>query len=135
MGGPQNGRQVELTEGKQVLIGRGANCDIVIDHASISRKHAEVTFSWSGAFIRDLDSANGVYCNEVHATLQLDHIVARANGGTNALDNLVSACPRCNRRKSALTIEAFVDVAFAEFGFTFDPAAIRAHAAALPLAA
>jgi pSer/pThr/pTyr-binding forkhead associated (FHA) protein len=65
MGGPEKGKQVELAEGKQVLLGRGAGCDIVIDHASISRKHAEVTFSWSGAFIKDLDSANGVYCNDV----------------------------------------------------------------------
>jgi pSer/pThr/pTyr-binding forkhead associated (FHA) protein len=64
MGGPQNGKQVELVEGKTIVIGRGTHCDIQIDHPTISRKHAEISFSWNGAFVKDLQSANGVYCND-----------------------------------------------------------------------
>ena len=65
MGGVDNGKQVEMTEGKNILLGRSPECDVLIDHASISRKHAEITFNWSGAFVRDLSSPNGVYVNDV----------------------------------------------------------------------
>ena len=65
MGGPNNGKQVELTEGKTIVVGRGTQCDITIEHPTISRKHAEISFSWNGAFVKDLGSANGVYCNDV----------------------------------------------------------------------
>jgi pSer/pThr/pTyr-binding forkhead associated (FHA) protein len=64
MGGPQNGKQIELTEGKTIVIGRGNQCDIMIEHPTISRKHAEISFNWNGAFVKDLNSANGVYCND-----------------------------------------------------------------------
>ena len=64
MGGPNNGKQVELTEGKTIVVGRGNQCDIMIEHPTISRKHAEISFSWNGAFVKDLESANGVYCND-----------------------------------------------------------------------
>ena len=36
----------------------------MIEHPTISRKHAEISFSWNGAFVKDLESANGVYCND-----------------------------------------------------------------------
>jgi pSer/pThr/pTyr-binding forkhead associated (FHA) protein len=65
MGGPQNGQQIVLTEGKTLLIGRSKECDIIIEHPTISRKHAEISYSWNGAFVKDLESANGVYCNDV----------------------------------------------------------------------
>ena len=65
MGGPNNGKQIELTEGKMIAIGRSKDCDIMIEHPTISRKHAEISYSWNGAFVKDLGSANGVYCNDV----------------------------------------------------------------------
>ena len=68
MGGPDNGKQIELTEGKSVLMGRAKDADIVIDHPSVSRKHAEVVFGWSGAFVKDNDTPNGVYCNDQRIT-------------------------------------------------------------------
>ncbi len=68
MGGTDNGKQVDLSEGKPVLMGRANDADIMIDHPSVSRKHAEVVFGWSGAFVRDLDSPNGVYCNDQRIT-------------------------------------------------------------------
>ena len=33
--------------------------------------------------------------------LEIDHVVARVNGGTDAEDNLVAACVDCNRGKAA----------------------------------
>lgn len=38
------------------------------------------------------------------ALLEVDHVIARANGGPDTLDNLVTACQECNRGKSAKSI-------------------------------
>jgi pSer/pThr/pTyr-binding forkhead associated (FHA) protein len=65
MGGPNNGKQYELTEGKSLILGRTAECDIQIDHPSVSRKHAEIAMSWSGTFINDFSSANGVFVDDL----------------------------------------------------------------------
>lgn len=43
-------------------IGRSATNDIVVDHRTVSRKHAEIDVLDDGMFhIRDYDSANGTY--------------------------------------------------------------------------
>ena len=39
------------------------------------------------------------YCGHVADTV--DHVVALASGGTNAMDNLVPACKRCNSSRGA----------------------------------
>lgn len=64
MGGPENGKQYELTEGTNLIAGRTSGVDIVIEHPSVSRRHAELSLSWSGAFIKDLNSANGTFIND-----------------------------------------------------------------------
>lgn len=46
-----------------------------------------------------------VYCG-AKAT-EIDHIVPRANGGTNSPYNLVASCKSCNKKKSNLTLKAF----------------------------
>ncbi len=46
-----------LTTAHAVTIGRSRGCDLVIDHPSVSRQHAEITAS--PLAIRDLDSRNG----------------------------------------------------------------------------
>ena len=38
---------------------------------------------------------------------EIDHVVARSNGGTNSTYNLVASCRACNERKSNLTLKAF----------------------------
>jgi hypothetical protein len=47
----------------EVLIGRGAHCQVVIDSERVSRRHARVSVSPEGVFLEDLDSANGVFLN------------------------------------------------------------------------
>lgn len=39
------------------------------------------------------------YCGTPGTHLTIDHIVPRYRGGTHTWDNLVAACPACNRRK------------------------------------
>lgn len=40
-------------------------------------------------------------------TYELDHIIPRAKGGDNSLENLGVACPQANRGKSDLSVEEF----------------------------
>ncbi|NEG95580.1 hypothetical protein CS006_03885 [Bifidobacterium primatium] len=68
-----NGRQYLLTAPKTV-IGRGSNCDIVIDDPGISRSHLEIDITDSGVIARDLGSTNGTYVegHQVPAATLLD---------------------------------------------------------------
>lgn len=53
------------------VIGRGAACDVVLNHASVSRKHAELDRLPAGGWrIRDLQSRNGTRVNELPVTEQ-----------------------------------------------------------------
>lgn len=55
-----SGRQYLLTANKTV-IGRGSNCDIVIDDPGISRQHLEIDITRNGVIARDMGSTNGTY--------------------------------------------------------------------------
>ena len=48
------------------------------------------------------------YCDTEHVPLQIEHIVARARGGTNRISNLTLACGPCNQAKGALPIQMFL---------------------------
>jgi 5-methylcytosine-specific restriction endonuclease McrA len=49
-----------------------------------------------------------VYCNAVNIPLQIEHIVAKARGGSNRESNLTIACAPCNQKKGALSVEVFL---------------------------
>lgn len=51
-----------LTDGEH-LAGRDAECSIVIDAGSVSRRHARITVVAGAATIEDLDSTNGTHVN------------------------------------------------------------------------
>ena len=44
----------------EVTIGRGDDCDVVLDHNSVSRQHVRLTAEGSTVEVEDLDSSNGV---------------------------------------------------------------------------
>lgn len=48
------------------------------------------------------------YCDTPNIPLEVEHILARANGGTNRASNLTLSCRRCNQAKGAQPIEAFL---------------------------
>ncbi len=50
-----------LAPGGRVLIGRSPECDVVIDHPSVSRAHAEIVGDGTGWRLRDLGSKNGSF--------------------------------------------------------------------------
>jgi hypothetical protein len=63
-------RTAELADGSQ--LGRGGDCDLVLDDSTVSKHHARVHFEGQ-PWIEDLDSTNGTFVNGRRVT------------GTNAL--------------------------------------------------
>ncbi len=49
-----------LDESRTYDLGRAPDCDIVIDHNSVSRRHARLTFAGGAWWLTDLGSKNGV---------------------------------------------------------------------------
>lgn len=43
------------------------------------------------------------YCGERPVVLTIDHVLPRHRGGPHTWENLVTACPSCNRRKGGKT--------------------------------
>jgi len=48
------------------------------------------------------------YCDLKNVPLEIDHILAKANGGTDRLTNLTLSCKKCNQKKGKRLIEEFV---------------------------
>ncbi len=64
MNGPLQGKNIDLGPNvTEVVFGRGENCDVRLEDASISRRHARVIRDWNEYFVEDLDSKNGVIVN------------------------------------------------------------------------
>ena len=63
------------------------------------------------------------YCGqsiEAGASLCLDHLVSRCDGGSNHASNLVTACKRCNDSKNSRSVAKFADAvaAYVNHGLT-----------------
>lgn len=56
-------REIPLQAG-ETLIGRGEGCQVVVNEAMVSRKHARIVLRGSGLYIEDLGSANGTFVNQ-----------------------------------------------------------------------
>jgi diguanylate cyclase (GGDEF)-like protein len=66
--GAELGKRYELRSVGDIIIGRGADCDIQIDRDSVSRKHARVQRAGNGWQVIDLGSTNGSYVNDGQIT-------------------------------------------------------------------
>lgn len=49
----------------RLVIGRGTECDLILDEPEMSRRHALIENSGDGIYLRDLGSANGTFVNGV----------------------------------------------------------------------
>jgi 5-methylcytosine-specific restriction endonuclease McrA len=47
------------------------------------------------------------YCGEKETPLEIEHVVAKSNGGSNRITNLTLACHDCNQAKGNDSLEAF----------------------------
>lgn len=52
-----------IEPGGRLRIGRGPDCDLCLDHPSVSRAHAELSHDGSAWRLRDLDSKNGSFAD------------------------------------------------------------------------
>jgi 5-methylcytosine-specific restriction endonuclease McrA len=48
------------------------------------------------------------YCGARNVPLEIEHIVAKVNGGSNRVSNLTLACHDCNEKKGKLPVEVFL---------------------------
>lgn len=61
--GRERGTRFELN-GEQSIIGRSGDCDVPLDVAAVSRRHAAILLDRGRYFVEDLDSRNGTFLNE-----------------------------------------------------------------------
>ncbi len=66
--GPGMGARYTLGD-KQLVLGRGNDCDIRINDHSVSRRHARIQPGADGFYAIDLQSTNGTYVNDVPASM------------------------------------------------------------------
>ena len=60
--GGQAGQSAALADGV-IMIGRGADCQIILDDDYVSTRHARVVSGENGVYVEDLGSTNGSYVN------------------------------------------------------------------------
>jgi hypothetical protein len=63
MAGQPGGGSFEV--GDQAVIGRDPSCEVVLQEAAVSRRHAEIDWTYQGYVLRDLGSSNGTFVNAV----------------------------------------------------------------------
>src|SRR5258707_13906247 len=55
--------QTRRVDKRRVVLGRSRECDIQVEDANVSRRHAELRQEGTGYWIVDLDSTNGIEVN------------------------------------------------------------------------
>jgi 5-methylcytosine-specific restriction endonuclease McrA len=79
-------------------------CPSVIKLAyMIRRPRPRVKLTKKEIFRRDNYTCQ--YCGRQSKNLTVDHVIPRHHGGQHHWENLVSACPDCNRRKGGRTLQ------------------------------
>jgi pSer/pThr/pTyr-binding forkhead associated (FHA) protein len=54
---------LKIADGIEYVIGRAPGCDVVVDDAQCSGRHAAITLRGDRCTVRDMDSANGTFVN------------------------------------------------------------------------
>jgi pSer/pThr/pTyr-binding forkhead associated (FHA) protein len=69
--GPGAGQLASIRQGA-LIIGRASVSDLRLQHASISRRHAQLTRDGERFFVRDLGSQNGTYVNQTKIATEIE---------------------------------------------------------------
>lgn len=79
------GAAVEITK-DLTLVGRKEDCDLRLDHKSVSKMHCVIVKTDGMLLLRDLGSTNGTYVNGKRIELaRLKHLDEVSVGGTRLL--------------------------------------------------
>ncbi|HCF60129.1 MAG TPA: FHA domain-containing protein [Myxococcales bacterium] len=73
MNGPLEGKRFELHHGQELVVGREAGVELVLDDDLVSRRHATIRRDWTGTYLDDLGSRNGVRVNRKRVQSQPLH--------------------------------------------------------------
>ena len=68
-------KETILSQTKVMTIGRQAGTYLLIDHPSVSRRHAEIAYANGQYVLRDLGSANGTFVNDTRLEANSAHIL------------------------------------------------------------
>ncbi|MBP86303.1 MAG: hypothetical protein CMJ64_06260 [Planctomycetaceae bacterium] len=60
--GPMEGKRIDLSS-RRCVLGRNAECDVVVDTESVSRRHAHILMLGRHFYVEDLGSSNGTVVN------------------------------------------------------------------------
>jgi 5-methylcytosine-specific restriction endonuclease McrA len=71
--------------------------------SQVRRPRLRIALTRRAIFRRDNFTCQ--YCGIQSNHLTIDHVTPRYRGGAHVWDNVVSACPLCNRRKGGKTLE------------------------------
>ncbi len=92
-GGADGGRRISAQPRPALVLGRGEECDVSINHPSVSRVHAEIQPLGDGRYeIVDRESANGVRCERRRAPAHAARRARRDRAGRRDLE--VHSCRR-----------------------------------------
>jgi NADPH-dependent 2,4-dienoyl-CoA reductase/sulfur reductase-like enzyme/pSer/pThr/pTyr-binding forkhead associated (FHA) protein len=64
-----------LSQTKEMTVGRQPGSYLLIDHDSVSRRHAEISYANDHYVLRDLGSSNGTFVNEERLTADKAHML------------------------------------------------------------
>lgn len=117
--GPAAGGRVSLPPpGKELIIGRGEACDVVIVDDELSREHARLRRGWSQTTIADLGSKNGTRVGRLRVRLGAERVLRPGDAirlGSTVLiyDDpveryLTALDPRPNRARKLVVLSAAV---------------------------
>lgn len=107
-------RRFELTEGRQLTIGRSSGADLQVNSPRLSRKHAAIRLDQKGLNVEDLGSANGTFVNgqRVQQALlrpgdivMVGGVAIRVDFDQSLVPDLDLRCERCGRLVSMARCE------------------------------
>ena len=93
-GGREAGRQIALTAGQMVTLGRLKVCDVQLEDESVSRRHCTIHARDGACVVSDLQSANGTFVNEKRITTADLKLGDKLRVGATEIEVVATAGPR-----------------------------------------